>query len=606
MRIRLIQITTRRSGAQARREELRDDDFLTVGRGTDNDVSLPGLSVSLHHASFRRVDATLRVEGLDANVVRVNGLIGSGHDVGPGDVVQVGSFELRLIALAAGEDLALEIQEVARVGDERESLALRTRLGIARGWLSPRLLSWLGILAVAGLCAALPWRAANWSVRVQELPASPLARASVAAVQSWSTGPISTPHRQLARECGLCHAQGFEAVRNEDCLACHARTAAHAPADVSPSELSDARCTACHTEHRGKHGLSELEASSCVRCHARLASRVPPADQAVASNFGTDHPQLRLTVLKDAATGKRERVTWSPSLEESTGLRFSHLRHVGQAVESRATGRSEYLRCDTCHESDATGSGFEEVRFEERCQGCHALGFDEAFPKKQAMHGDPAAMREGLLEFYSAVALGGLVPPGRGPAVLRAAPGRTLTNGERRAALDWAEAQAKAASAFLLEGKYRCGMCHPVTKSAARDGGDGVAPVQVPRAWLPHARFSHLRHAPSPCSVCHAAITVFSPTVSTASPVVPRPAWAAYASAPYGLLTKEELARAHPGMKPSDKASDVSIPGRDDCRACHLGPDAPAGFVASECVLCHDFHRRELGPLAATAHGAAR
>jgi hypothetical protein len=320
----------------------------------------------------------------------------------------------------------------------------------------------------------------------------------------------------------------------------------------------------------------------------------------VASNFGTDHPEFRLTILKDPATGRRERVTWTPTLKEATGLLFNHVRHVGQAVENRATGRSEYMRCDSCHIPDASGKNFEDVGFTARCQNCHALGFDESFPEQQAFHGDPVQMRRQLLEFYSAVALGGLVPPERRPAVLRAAPGRVLSPTERQAALGWAQAEARAASTFLMNDDKRCGECHPISRNTAKDGGDDVAPVQVPRSWLPHAKFSHRSHEPSACSRCHPAVTVFDPK---ASPEVPRPAWAAPDSKPFGLLTPEELARTHPGMTPSDEASDVSIPDRDECRTCHLGPDAHTGFIASECVLCHDFHRRELGPMAVLIHG---
>jgi hypothetical protein len=601
MRVRLIQLTTRRSGAQARHEEVREDDFLTIGRGTDNDVSLPGLAVSLHHAWIRRSGGVLRVGGLDGNVVSVNDRIGATHDLGPGDVVRIGSYELRLVEPGPGEDLALEIEEVERAADARDALELRTRLGVARGWLSKRRLVCIALVLVAGLAFALPWRAAHWSEAVAGPPEAPLARASVTAVQGWSVGPISAPHRQFEKECGRCHAQGFEAVRDQECLRCHAHVEAHAKADVSPRELDEMRCTVCHTEHRGVHGLSERQTGSCAPCHARLASLTPASKQAVASNFGTDHPEFRLTILKDPATSARERVTWTPNLQESTGLVFSHLRHVGQAVENRATGNSEYMRCDACHVPETSGKNHEPVRFETRCQSCHSLGFDLAFPEKQARHGDPVKMREELLGFYSAVAIGGLVPPGRGPAVLRAAPGRALTPGERRVALDWAREQANAATAFLMDGKDRCGMCHGISKQPARDGGEAIAAVQIPRTWLPHAKFSHRSHAPSACSACHPAITVFDPV---ASPELPRPEWAAPLSKPFGLLTPAELARAHPGMKPSEASSDVSIPDRDECRSCHLGPDARTGFIASSCGLCHGFHRPELGPMAGVDGGA--
>lgn len=599
MRIRLIQITTRRSGAKARREDLRETDALHVGRGTDNDLSLPGLTVSLHHAVFRRSEGEIFVEGLGPNLVEVNGRPVASQAIRTGDAVRVGNFELRAVAPTGDEDLALEVEETEREGDAAESLAQRTRLGLQKTWLSERPLVWLGVLSVVLLCAVLPFQSALWRSDEAITAPPPLERASTSAVQAWSTGPISRPHAQFARECGRCHVAGWTGVRDDECLACHARIEAHAEFEASPAELTGMTCITCHTEHRGADGLAKLEATGCAPCHGALGELEPASPDAVATDFGDDHPQFRLTLVADADTKRRERVPWVPDLQEATGLLFSHLRHVGQAVENRATGRSEYLRCDTCHVEEASGKNYEEVRFATACQSCHALGFDEAFPEQQAFHGDPALMRRGLLEFYSAVALGALVPPNRGQRVLRAAPGRPLSPAERKAALAWAEAQARTANEFLIRGEKRCGMCHPVRPGAASDGAEGVAPVEVPRTWLPHAQFSHRSHMPTACRGCHAAITVFDPA---ASPEVARPDWAARDAKPFGLLTPEELARLHPGMQPSDAASDVSIPDLEDCRVCHGGPGVPLGRIASECVLCHGFHRRGLAPMSPAVH----
>lgn len=594
MRIRIVQITTRRSGAQARHDDLRDDDVLTIGRGTDNDLSLPGLSVSLHHATIRRVSSEIRVEGVEGNVVAVNGRPCTTRAIEPGDTLQIGSFEIRVLARTHGEDLTIEVEEVERAGDAREALARRTRLGVGRGLFSGRRLAVLGLVLVALVLGVAPLRAAFWSETDDGRPGPPLENASVGLVQTWSTGPISAPHAQIATECGRCHVTGFSRVRDVECLACHARIEAHATVEHSPVELRDMRCTSCHEEHAGPGGLSRLEASSCAPCHGQLASLDPAAPDAVATDFDEDHPQFRLTLAADPATKRRERVTWTPTLQEATGLVFSHVRHVGQAVESRATGRSEYLRCDSCHTVDATGLGYDRVGFAEHCQSCHSLGFDEDFPETQAHHGDPAVMRERLLEFYAAVALGGRIPPQRAAGVVRAVPGTVLSPAAKRAALAWAEAQARTANVFLMEGDKRCGMCHQTVSGSARDGGLGVEPVDVPRTWLPHAAFSHRSHMPSACSTCHAAITVFDPL---ASPDVPRPGWAAPGAKPYGLLTPTELAALHRGATPSDAASDVSIPGLDTCRECHGGARAPLGRIASQCVLCHSFHRPALPPM---------
>jgi len=592
VRIRLIQVTTRRSGEKARREEVREDDVLGIGRGTDNDLSLPGLSVALHHATLR-VDDGIRVEGVGGAMVRVNGRPAHSRRLAPGDVVGIGSFELRLLEPAAGEDLCLEVEEVAHAGDPRSELERRVRVGIRRGPLGLRALTMYAVLAMVGLAVALPWQAALWSEEPPEArPEGPLAEASIQAVQGWSVGPIARAHAQFSTECGRCHSAAFAPVGDDSCLVCHGRIEAHATAADSPPALRDMACVSCHTDHEGPHGPSERQSLGCAPCHGTLASTVPAAPEAVATDFASDHPEFRLTLATDPPSRARERVTWRPDLEEATGLLFSHVRHVGQAVENRETGETGYLRCDACHVEDRQGRSYEPVSFAKHCQDCHALGFDDDFPERQAFHGDPARMRAELLEFYSAVALGGIVPPGRGPAVLRAAPGGRLSDSQRRAALAWAENEAHEADTLLMAGDERCGMCHPIQAGTARDGGAGVAPVDVPHAWLPHARFSHRSHQPSACHDCHPTVSAFDPE---ASPEVPRPAWAAPDSHPYGLLPVAALAAE--GLAPSDSASDVSIPGIEGCRDCHGGAEAPTGRVASACDLCHGFHRAAIGPM---------
>jgi pSer/pThr/pTyr-binding forkhead associated (FHA) protein len=112
MKIRLIHFTKTRSGAQAKREQSLDVDRLTVGRGTDNLLQIPGLTVSLHHAIFVVSGDGVFVERRDASALTINGRPSGGQRVRAGDVVRVGSFELRLIEPAADEVLALEVEEV--------------------------------------------------------------------------------------------------------------------------------------------------------------------------------------------------------------------------------------------------------------------------------------------------------------------------------------------------------------------------------------------------------------------------------------------------------------------------------------------------------------
>ena len=144
MRVRLFHVTLRRSGARARKEEVVEVERLTVGRGTDNALHIPGLTVALHHCVLVKRPDGIYVEPTDARDLRVNGRVTTGQRLGKGDVVRVGQRELRVLDTGGADDLTLEIEEVAPsiIG----SLRARTRIGIERGFLTRRTLwHWRGI-----------------------------------------------------------------------------------------------------------------------------------------------------------------------------------------------------------------------------------------------------------------------------------------------------------------------------------------------------------------------------------------------------------------------------------------------------------------------------
>jgi len=69
---------------------------LTVGRAPDSGLLLPDRDVSRRHARLQRTNGAVWVEDLgSANGTRVNGQpIAGRRRIGPGDLVQIGSFDL--------------------------------------------------------------------------------------------------------------------------------------------------------------------------------------------------------------------------------------------------------------------------------------------------------------------------------------------------------------------------------------------------------------------------------------------------------------------------------------------------------------------------------
>ncbi len=93
-----------------------------------------------------------------------------------------------------------------------------------------------------------------------------------------------------------------------------------------------------------------------------------------------------------------------------------------------------------------------------------------------------------------------------------------------------------------------------------------VQPVRVTADWYPFSRFDHAAHLSLAgggeaelCASCHDAVS-------------------------------------------STVATDVLIPGQDNCLACH---DEKLGASMVDCVACHNFHQKQ-GPLSILARGVTQ
>jgi Cytochrome c7 and related cytochrome c len=86
----------------------------------------------------------------------------------------------------------------------------------------------------------------------------------------------------------------------------------------------------------------------------------------------------------------------------------------------------------------------------------------------------------------------------------------------------------------------------------------GVVPVHVASAWMPKARFDHVKHRTNKCADCHA-------------------------------------------VEKSRSSADIAIPDIVNCRTCHAGNQPAANKVVSTCVACHGFHLPNHPPFAVHA-----
>lgn len=570
MRIRLVEIRTRTSGKKVRLERDLDVEALHLGRGPDNDLSLRGLTISLRHATLRASEGRVSIEAASGQTVAINGRVTAGDRVAVGDTLKIGAFELRLLEPVPGFDVVLEYEEVERAENERRALDLRTKLGIEHGLFSRRLLSWVLGLAVLALFFAIPLLFGG-------------------AQSSWNTGDVSRGHAYIESDCGACHTGSFRGVRNEDCMECHHDVGRHAPPALAMAELDEAACASCHLEHRGRDiDLADLGSGFCSECHADLAARLPETTLRDASDFGSDHPAFKLSVISDP-TKPAESLDVTPELVEETGLVFNHLHHVGRAVSGR-DGEKQYLQCGACHQPDAGGLYMKPIEFERHCQDCHRLDFDKAVPPTFTPHGDPAVVRARIRGLYSERVLAGDVKDPEAPPRLRLRrPGSVLTPEEAELSRRWVESKVEAAERRFYDRPGTCATCHALRPGEASDGGMGVAPVKLQTVWVPGSTFSHASHAPFACVKCHAAAGVFDPDPETA---LARPGWSQPDAVPYGLIDRDG------GAPTSERSADILIPSIETCRECHAGAGERGGEkVPSPCSMCHPFHVRAHGPM---------
>lgn len=547
MRWLIRRVLKKGKGSVSYEEDIHFGEVLSIGRASDQAIFLPDLRAALNHARVSALgNGRYKVESLILAGIRVNGQITYSTTVGPGAVVEIGTTRLTLLEARQDYDATVEVATLDK--SEQEAAVERTRkpTSLAGTWIGKRTPSWIGFLLVLVLFLVLPAASHYVPPLATVLRVGPLP-----STAAWNPGPIATAHHFFADDCTRCHQHAFLQVRDTACTTCHAGTKAHADAArFNLPELGDARCGSCHQDHNGPRGLIRQDQRLCADCHGGLANRTAGASKLDdVSDFGTHHPQFRVNLPAWNAQGQFEPIVmrWDAKLKEVSGLKFNHEKHL-QPDLSTPNGRRT-LTCANCHQPETGGAAMKPIAFETMCHECHRLGFDTLSPGREVPHANVTAVRYTLDEFYSGRALEGGYADARSPAIVqeRRRPGApALSRQEQFEALSWARERARMVTDTLFTGKA-CVTCHTVNRDA-KSGDWTVAPVRVAGQWYVEARFSHARHGTMQCVDCHA------------------------------------------GATESHDASDLLVPGIDNCRQCHAGANT-RGKVASTCIACHDFHR---------------
>ena len=582
MRVSLAEIKLRPGGKRVRLDHAVEVESLYIGRGPDNDLSLQGLTTSLHHATIRLGDGNVYIEAAQGQEVIVNGLPTSGERLAIGDEIHIGAWTLRLQEPENAEDIRIEYERRQTDENARAALDQRTHLGIERGIFARRPLSWMALGGVLLGFLALPL-------------ITPAMR------PLWTSGPVIRGHAIIENDCASCHSGLFRRVSNNSCTSCHVDVRRHTPASLAMPGLDEMACADCHLEHRGREiSLADQGAAYCVTCHGDLSTELPDSELEDASDFGTHHPAIQLAVVEDS-TEPAVRITWPDDVEEDPGVDFDHHFHTSQALDGPEG--EQWLDCGQCHQVEEDGQAMQPVRFDRNCRRCHEL--DAGVPELQGevgvlalvlVHGDPEQIRDQLRVYFTNQVLAGRVQDPEAPLALRERlPGPLIGTKERARSARWIGSRVAAADEKLF-GTSGCALCHQVVGGKVDEQTGAwvartVAPVQVPRNWIQNARFSHSAHATQACSICHPGATVRD----AEGDVEEEPGWAKLGAIPYGRIDER------PDITVVESSAEIMIPGIETCRTCHVSlGEGGHQKVASPCSACHDFHDHRLTPMVRT------
>jgi hypothetical protein len=392
----------------------------------------------------------------------------------------------------------------------------------------------------------------------------------------YSSGRMSEPHAVLEKQCVECHIQkaGEFSAKAADsaCLSCHDGPMHHE--DQVRSEVP--ACAACHVEHRGRVSIVASSNVSCSECHSHLKI-----------SSGTPLYSTSIHTLED---GHPEVAALRNNARDPGTILLNHSIHM-KPIRRGPNGPLVQLDCADCHRPEVvkvpwpyadanyvdakvtygekdellpmkagtlqprhpmTRAYMAPVKFSTACAACHLLTFDKRFDIG-VPHDKPDVVHAFLLQKFQAYIAAH-------PAEVRVVrdPSRDLTGKplppEVRILTLAQWVSERTADAEELLWRKTCKQCH-LLSLVQGSPLPHVAEARTTERWMPHARFDHDVHRGFSCVGCH----------------------------PAALTSKE--------------ASDVLVPGLENCKTCHApGPD----HADSRCFECHTYHdwskRKEVKP----------
>ncbi len=540
-------ISRNAAGGTEHHDRLVDSPIITIGRATDRMLHLQDRRARLEHAQLEEQSGNVHITTGALAGVEVNGRSQRDARLVVGDVVAVGSNRLRVIEPPPGADFAITFELSADAG--REAAGNDWKAAEVRHF-SKRRMGWVLVAAILLVALIVP----GLGLLNQEVAVTARSSKLLPDDSWWLAGPVHSAHSATSADCQSCHVAVFERVPDDACMACH-EVSRHV-SDATHAVLGERRCASCHLEHNQPPQLVKQHQDLCADCHRNLPDDVTLED---AGDFLLDHPAFKVSLLlpQESEAGDTE---WSVQhllladalSADRSNLKFNHAAHLDMDGVLTPDGK-RVIECAECHQPEPGGARMRPIAMDQNCSGCHSLNFDPDDPGRTVQHGDPEAVMQELIEYYSARLLGDDTDA-QDQRIRR--PGRALTRADRDRAAAEARVQAMQVAEDLFERRV-CVNCHEVSRSDNPEMPWHVEPVKLTERFFPHSNFTHAAHetGETACDRCH-------------------------------------------GASASESSADVLIPAIDTCRDCHGSAVARhnnASQTPSTCIMCHSFHFESKG-----------
>lgn len=555
MRCFVNYISRRKKGVFSLKTEELDCPVIRIGRATNQEIFLSDIRVAYQHAEIiKGEDGLFYIHSLALPGIKVNQLATKSAQLTPGLVIHIGGYQLTVLPPSGDFDLEIEAEQLKLEASLDKKLLEEAKIDLSKSALNKRLWSWGAFLIILLLFFLIPLSGSLIKPVKSVLSAIP----GIPSDNVWSTGELDSAHHFFKDDCRKCHQTPFISVKDTACVECHSKTHKHAKdKDMLASGTNETQCQKCHKEHNGPSNNILKSDKFCTDCHSDISDSLGNETELHdVSDFGTEHPEFRPTIMQLDAEGvtkfKRISLDDTAALKENHTLIFSHKAHLKpekpeRFKEKTKDGRDK-LNCGDCHIPDSGGVHMEPINFQKLCRDCHELTVGIEGKDRDLPHGDPAEVFFYIQQYYNSIALKGGAIDQTAPQIVRRRrrPGERRTPSERLEALDWAEKKSRevANSVFKFT---TCKDCHQVSYTFDNEASPWkFSKVHIPRRWLPLANFNHAKHLTRECDSCHKVIE-------------------------------------------SEDGKDVLLPKIDSCRECHQGAN-DTELLASTCVDCHSFH----------------